>query len=71
MKQRMKAIIATLTLMLMLPFMMIPTSATEPMAWSTEGKPAVGIVGLDEESDVVLEKTTITFDIQEYPEDNI
>ena len=67
MKKQTKSLIATLTLMLMLPFMMIPTAATTPEFSLVEGKGAVGIVGLDEKSDVVLEKTTITFDIQEYP----
>ena len=67
MKKQTKSIIATLTLIIMLPFMMIPTSATEPEFALVEGKSAVGIVGLDMESPVVLEKTTLTFDIQEYP----
>ena len=67
MKKQTKSLIATLTLLIMLPFMMIPTSATTPEFSLVEGKSAVGIVGLDMESPVVLEKTTLTFDIQEYP----
>ena len=67
----MKKIIAAICILLMLPFMMIPASATPPEQWSVEGKPAVGIVGLDNDSPAVLEMHSLTFDIQEYPLDHI
>ena len=49
MKQRMKAIIATLTLSLMLPFMMIPTSAmTRPPSKVKYGTQTSGLFGMTE-----------------------
>ena len=73
MKKQTKAIIALLTLCLMLPFMMIPTSATsatDGQMWSCNGKEAEGIITIDKDSPVILEKKTVTFDIQGYPKDD-
>ena len=64
MKQRTKAIIATLTLGLMLPFMMIPASANSALTeW--EGRKENVVMTTDGESPIVVEHETLTFDIQE------
>ena len=64
MKQRTKAIIATLTLGLMLPFMMIPASANSALTeW--EGSKENVVMTTDGESPIVVEHETLTFDIQE------
>ena len=64
MKQRMKAIIATLTLLIMLPFMMIPASANSALTeWS--GRKENVVMTTDGDSPIVVEHETLTFDIQE------
>ena len=64
MKQRTKAIIATLTLSLMLPFMMIPASANSALTeWS--GRKENVVMTTDGDSPIVVEHETLTFDIQE------
>lgn len=64
MKQRTKALIATLTLMLMLPFMMIPASANSALTeW--EGRKENVVMTTDGESPIVVEHETLTFDIQD------
>ena len=64
MKQRMKAIIATLTLCLMLPFMMIPSSANSALTeWS--GRKENVVMTTDGDSPIVVEHETLTFDIQD------
>ena len=64
MKQRTKAIIATLTLGLMLPFMMIPASANSALTeW--EGRKENVVMTTDGDSPIVVEHETLTFDIQE------
>ena len=70
MKIKAKALIAALTLTLMLPFMMIPASATpasdKPLYY--QGDNAVGISNITEDSPVVIEHQDITFNIIDYPE---
>ena len=64
MKRRTKAIIATLTLGLMLPFMMIPASANSALTeWS--GRKENLVMTTDGESPIVVEHETLTFDIQD------
>ena len=64
MKRRTKAIIATLTLSLMLPFMMIPSSANSALTeWS--GRKENVVMTTDGESPIVVEHETLTFDIQD------
>ena len=67
MKQRMKAIIATLTLSLMFPFMMIPSSANSAQQrWN--GSDATGAIITDGDSPIVVEHENLTFDINEFPQ---
>lgn len=70
MKTKMKALIAALTLTLMLPFMMIPASATPAAdkSWYYRGDNAVGISNITEDSPIVIEHQDITFNIIDYPE---
>lgn len=68
MKQRMKAIIATLTLCLMLPFMMIPTSATEPLPNPViRGDKSSGIINATPDSEICIESQVVTFNLTDYP----
>lgn len=68
MKQRMKAIIATLTLCLMLPFMMIPASAMTPSPSKVKyGTQTSGLFGMTEGHKIAVENQTITFDIHDLP----
>ena len=67
MKQRTKAIISTLTLSLMLPFMMIPSSANSAQQrWN--GSDATGAIITDGDSPIVVEHENLTFDINEFPQ---
>ena len=69
MKTKMKALIAALTLTLMLPFMMIPASAMTPLPQrEVYGDESKGIVNVTSDSPVVLESQTITFNLVDYPE---
>ena len=73
MKQRTKAIIATLTLLIMLPFMMIPASATMPLPSTMwYGDKSSGIINATPDSDIYIERQKITFNLVDYPniEDN-
>lgn len=64
MKRRTKTIIATLTLCLMLPFMMIPSSANSALTeWS--GRKENVVMTTDGDSPIVVEHETLTFDIQD------
>ena len=68
MKQRTKAIIATLTLVLMLPFMMIPTSATEPLPNPViSGDKSSGIINATPDSEICIESQVVTFNLTDYP----
>ena len=64
MTKRTKALIATLTLCLMLPFMMIPASANSALTeW--EGRKENVVMTTDGDSPIVVEHETLTFDIQD------
>ena len=64
MKSRIKALIAAVTLCLMLPFMMIPASANSALTeW--EGSKENVVMTTDGDSPIVVEHETLTFDIQE------
>ena len=68
MKQRTKAIIATLTLLIMLPFMMIPTSATEPLPSPViRGDKSSGIINATPDSEICIESQVVTFNLTDYP----
>ena len=68
MKSKAKAIIATLTLLLMLPFMMIPTSATEPLPSPViRGDKSSGIINATPDSEICIESQTVTFNLTDYP----
>ena len=69
MKNRAKGIIAALLLILMLPVTVLPASATTPSMSHYEGELAVGAINLDSESPVVLENMSLTYDIENLPED--
>lgn len=69
MKNRAKGIIAALMLVFMLPIMALPASATPPSISHYEGERAVGAINLDSESPVVLENMSLTYDIENVPED--
>lgn len=73
MKSRIKALIAAVTLCLMLPFMMIPASATMPLPSTMwYGDKSSGIINATPDSDIYIEKQKITFNLVDYPniEDN-
>lgn len=64
MTKRTKALVATLTLCLMLPFMMIPSSANSALTeWA--GRKENVVMTTDGESPIVVEHETLTFDIQD------
>ena len=66
MKKQTKSLIATLTLGLMLPFMMIPTSANSAQQrWN--GSDATGAIITDGDSPIVVEHENLTFDLAEFP----
>ena len=68
MKQRTKAIIATLTLGLMLPFMMIPASAmTSPPNPVISGDKSSGIINATPDSEICIESQVVTFNLTDYP----
>ena len=66
MKKQTKSLIATLTLLIMLPFMMIPTSANSAQQrWN--GSDATGAIITDGDSPIVVEHENLTFDLPEFP----
>ena len=68
MKQRTKALVATLTLCLMLPFMMIPSSATEPLPNPViSGDKSSGIINATPDSEICIESQVVTFNLTDYP----
>lgn len=68
MKKQTKAIIALLTLGLMLPFMMIPTSATEPLPNPViSGDKSSGIINATPDSEICIESQVVTFNLTDYP----
>ena len=68
MKSRIKALIAAVTLCLMLPFMMIPTSATEPLPNPViSGDKSSGIINATPDSEICIESQVVTFNLTDYP----
>ena len=68
MKTRMKALIAALTLTLMLPFMMIPASATEPLPNPViSGDKSSGVINATPDSEVCIESQKVIFNLTDYP----
>lgn len=64
MKNKLKGIIAALTLILMLPFTVLPASANSAQKrW--QGKSANGVMVTDGECPIIVEHETLTFDIQD------
>ena len=66
MKQRTKAIIATLTLGLMLPFMMIPASANSRSPY-WEGENSQGTIFMEDDIPIQVVSEKLTFDIPTLP----
>ena len=66
MKQRTKAIIATLTLGLMLPFMMIPASANSRSPY-WEGENSEGTIFMEDDIPIQVVSEKLTFDIPTLP----
>ena len=67
MKKQGKMIIAAITLFIMLPLMIVPTSANSALTeW--EGKDANGVVTTDENCPIVVEHEKLTFNINELPD---
>ena len=68
MRSKIKAIISALTLSLMLPFMMIPTSATMPLPNPViSGDKSSGIINATPDSEICIESQTVTFNLTDYP----
>ncbi len=68
MKSKAKAIIATLTLLLMLPFMMIPASATEPLPSPViRGDKSSGIINATPDSEICIDSQKVIFNLTDYP----
>ena len=68
MKSKAKALIAIVTLCLMLPFMMIPTSATEPLPNPViRGDKSSGIINTTLDSEICIESQVVTFNLTDYP----
>ena len=68
MKKRTKSLIATLTLLIMLPFMMIPASATEPLPNPViSGDKSSGIINATPDSEICIESQVVTFNLTDYP----
>ena len=68
MKTRMKALIAALTLTLMLPFMMIPASATEPLPNPViSGDKSSGVINATPDSEICIESQKVIFNLTDYP----
>ena len=68
MKQKTKALVAIITLLIMLPFTVTPSSAMKPITPKERyGVTAKGIVNITTDSPVVLESQTITFNLLDYP----
>ena len=69
MEKHTKIIVATITLLIMLPLMIIPASANSALTeWG--GKDANGIVAADEDCPIVVEHETLTFNINDLPDAN-
>ena len=66
MKQRTKAIIAALTLCLMLPFMMIPSSANSRSPY-WEGENSQGTIFMEDDIPIEVVSERLTFDIPTLP----
>ena len=68
MKTRMKALIAALTLTLMLPFMMIPASATEPLPNPViSGDKSSGVINATPDSEICIDSQKVIFNLTDYP----
>ena len=66
MKQRTKALVAAITLLIMLPFTVTPSSANSAQKhW--RGSDATGAVIVDGDSPIVVEHENLVFDISEFP----
>lgn len=66
MKKHTKIIIAAITLLTMLPFMVLPTSAMQPHVTYYTGGDAMG-VEMPRDSGAIIKNQSITFDIPEFP----
>ena len=68
MKSKAKALIAIVTLCLMLPFMMLPASATEPLPNPViRGDKSSGIINATPDSEICIESQVVTFNLTDYP----
>lgn len=64
----MKKIIAAICVLLMLPFMMIPASATEPLANPMiRGDKSSGIINATPDSEICIESQKVSFNLTDYP----
>ena len=64
----MKALIAALTLTLMLPFMMIPASATEPLPNPViSGDKSSGVINATPDSEICIDSQKVIFNLTDYP----
>ena len=68
MKRKIRVLIAALTLSIMLPFMMIPTSATELLPNPViRGDKSSGIINTTLDSEICIESQVVTFNLTDYP----
>lgn len=67
MDKRAKITIAAVTLILMMPFLILPTSAMTPIQTSWHGSATSGAV-MPEGSSIILENQSIRFDISDFPD---
>ena len=64
----MKKIIAAICVLLMLPFMMIPASATEPLPSPViSGDKSSGIINTTPDSEICIESQKVSFNLTDYP----
>ena len=68
MKTKMKALIAAITLLIMLPFTATPSHAfIDYFPPIRQGSPSIGILNSTPDSSVVLESQTVRFNLVDYP----
>lgn len=68
MKHRVKALIAAITLLIMLPFTATPSHAfIDYFPPIRQGSPSIGILNSTPDSSVVLESQTVRFNLADYP----
>ena len=68
MKHRVKALIAAITLLIMLPFTATPSHAfIDYFPPIRQGSPSIGILNSTPDSSVVLESQTVRFNLVDYP----